>query len=720
MGDSLKIQIIVDGSQVPAGMNTVSATVEAATARIKAAFGSVENAPAGLQTALSALQSNTQLTQRGVTALSGALNQMVTDAEKAAAASAETATKMTGMERAMATASGRIAGMASGAGMLGGALGRVAAASSVLGPILAAAFPVIAIVALVDILGLAYDKIIEFTSGLAGWDKEAQHLYDQLIQLNQQTIAFNANLAIEKLRLNEIGLKGTNLDLQKQADLKAELAIRSKELTDSQARENDILKQLAGTSRTIEVLNPRTRTSTPMTIEDKPDKDEVTRLNKELQEARANTQKLWGDVEKLKQVSIPAVTKEEGKDRAAEAERAAEFNEKLIADTKRLAEEDLKALDARKRLENQAEQHVNRDDSTDQDFRDMRLRDDADEASTQARLGREKEASITGIEIEQEKVKELARLGQITSAQEVQRLNELEAQKLEVEKAYIQQRIDAVVSRMADDDAEGYKKDKAELDKLLGDKQKAEDTYLKNRQKNIDGAANTEQRTWTQLMSRINSAFDQSIQGLIRGTMTFGKAFASLLDNLLSDFVSFLARKVEKWAEEQLLELALHSTFLTNLLGLETAGNAAKTAEGAAAASFQVTQQAGIAGAASFASVMASLPFPLNVATAPGVMAAAIATTLGNLSLASAAGGYDVPKDMLAMVHANEMILPANLSAGLKDLIGSGGGGTPQITVNYNGDFSAIDSKGMEDALARNAASLTKVIRRELRRTNSI
>ena len=79
--------------------------------------------------------------------------------------------------------------------------------------------------------------------------------------------------------------------------------------------------------------------------------------------------------------SIPAEQKTEGKDRADEAEKAAEFNEKLIASGKRLAEEDLREFEARKRLEREAEQALNRADDSDQDIRDMRLRDEADEAA---------------------------------------------------------------------------------------------------------------------------------------------------------------------------------------------------------------------------------------------------------------------------------------------------------------------------------------------------
>ena len=43
--------------------------------------------------------------------------------------------------------------------------------------------------------------------------------------------------------------------------------------------------------------------------------------------------------------------------------------------------------------------------------------------------------------------------------------------------------------------------------------------------------------------------------------------------------------------------------------------------------------------------------------------------------IASAAGGWVVPSDQLAMVHQNEMILPANISQGLQSMISANGGG---------------------------------------------
>ena len=54
--------------------------------------------------------------------------------------------------------------------------------------------------------------------------------------------------------------------------------------------------------------------------------------------------------------------------------------------------------------------------------------------------------------------------------------------------------------------------------------------------------------------------------------------------------------------------------------------------------------------------------------------------------LASAAGGMTLDKDQLVYAHKEEMILPANLSRGIQDMIGQGqtGGGGAGHTFNYS------------------------------------
>src|SRR5208337_1187823 len=53
----------------------------------------------------------------------------------------------------------------------------------------------------------------------------------------------------------------------------------------------------------------------------------------------------------------------------------------------------------------------------------------------------------------------------------------------------------------------------------------------------------------------------------------------------------------------------------------------------------------------------------------------------------AAAGGWDVPRDSLAYVHKQEMILPASLAGGVRDLVaggGKGGQGGGDTHVHFN------------------------------------
>lgn len=234
-----------------------------------------------------------------------------------------------------------------------------------------------------------------------------------------------------------------------------------------------------------------------------------------------------------------------------------------------------------------------------------------------------------------------------------------------------------------------------------------------------DGMKSDEQR-FNQFFTGVNSGMMTLTNQMLRGQVTIGAGFARLGVQMEMAMIQALEKMVLKWVEQHLFMMITHQTWLAQLLGLDAANNAAKTAQSAAAADASVTQQAGIAGAAAFASVMASLPFPENIAAAPGAMAAAISATLGNLSLASAAGGMEVPNDMLAMVHKNEMVLPAGISSGLKTAIGAQPGGqkaamqaNPEQHIHMN--VHAVDRQGVQRLFKNNSGEMMRTIKKAAR-----
>jgi hypothetical protein len=164
-------------------------------------------------------------------------------------------------------------------------------------------------------------------------------------------------------------------------------------------------------------------------------------------------------------------------------------------------------------------------------------------------------------------------------------------------------------------------------------------------------------------------------QTQITAVQTTGMTAREATQNLWQAFLQALGIKtVTQATTAEAQQTAAHVAGVTARQAADTAGQAATLAKTIAFNVAIVSSEAGVAGAAAFASVMAALPFPVNVATAPGVMAAAIAVTLGNIGLASAAGGMEVLHNQVVKVHENEMILPSHLSTGFKNMIAAGGG----------------------------------------------
>lgn len=115
-----------------------------------------------------------------------------------------------------------------------------------------------------------------------------------------------------------------------------------------------------------------------------------------------------------------------------------------------------------------------------------------------------------------------------------------------------------------------------------------------------------------------------------------------------------------------------------------------------------------VAAASGAASSQAAIPVagPVLAISAMGAMLTAVMGLLANLP--SAAGGWMVPHDTLAMVHQNERILPARYSEGLDRLVNQGGGG---ITVN----ISAADAKSVRRLFLENTGALAEAIGRAAR-----
>ena len=201
---------------------------------------------------------------------------------------------------------------------------------------------------------------------------------------------------------------------------------------------------------------------------------------------------------------------------------------------------------------------------------------------------------------------------------------------------------------------------------------------------------------YMKIFNPINRAMDGMVNGILQGTMSISQAFARMGGNILLTTIDAITKAGLRWAEHFIVVEVLEKSSTLKRIADFISGEGIKHAAQVASTGTEATLAAGIASAWAFESVMASLPFPLNVATAPGVAATTFSEVIA-LGLPKAEMGAMVPRDMGIYAHAGEMILPKSLSDGLSKMIsGGGGGGATNISV------SAMDASSFKDFAHRN------------------
>ncbi len=230
-------------------------------------------------------------------------------------------------------------------------------------------------------------------------------------------------------------------------------------------------------------------------------------------------------------------------------------------------------------------------------------------------------------------------------------------------------------------------------------------------------ALQEQEREFQSFASSIEQAFNSQLRGLLGGTETWRTAFKAVLQDLLIKFI--------EWTEAG---VAHHVVAEAAKTSATTAGAAARAgAEESSAAASLGAQGAAIvrsilsSAAETFAGVFGFLS-PLMGPLAAGPAAAAQATVAGMAgSVASAdIGMWQVPKDMLSLVHHNELIMPAAEAGAFRSLLGDGGpsggpNGAVHIHPTTNVHVAALDAGSVSQWMRANSSVMLKEIDRAVR-----
>lgn len=281
------------------------------------------------------------------------------------------------------------------------------------------------------------------------------------------------------------------------------------------------------------------------------------------------------------------------------------------------------------------------------------------------------------VDIEAEKLQQMAELGQITRVQEIAGLQELEARRYEIDR-------EALTRKANDMFAEPIERQKAnnELESLELDHQQRMQELHARGQELMAGP-------WRQLFGTMQAGFQGVLQNFFRGYASIGATLRGLAASVLDVFTDMIAKIIAQWLTMKVVQLLFSKSTI--------AGKAA---------------EAGAGGVAS----MAGAPFPLNL-SAPVFGAAMAALAAGYLAIPAAAGGWDLPKGInpVTQLHSGEMVLPESLADVVRSAAGGGGvssGQAPNVSLSV----STIDASGFA-AFLRNGGLAQ--IKRELMRGQS-
>jgi hypothetical protein len=290
-------------------------------------------------------------------------------------------------------------------------------------------------------------------------------------------------------------------------------------------------------------------------------------------------------------------------------------------------------------------------------------------------------------------------------------------QKLELSQSAISQEYAAELAALQNQDALG--------EQSLAGKQRIDDMLTEaSRRRDDQMAAATrsslqdQERDYQAFGNTIEQAFNSQLRGLLTGTTTWHTAFRNTLEDLLIKFIEWSETTVERYVLAEAMKTAATTTGVAARTGAEQAGAAASLgAQGAA-----MVQSILSSAAETFAGVFGFLA-PLMGPLAVGPAAAAQATVAGMAGAVVSAdiGMWQVPRDQLALIHQNELIMPAGPAGALREMLtsspnGSGaGGGSVAIHPTTHFHVNAIDSASVSSWMRQNGSGMAKALDQAVR-----
>jgi hypothetical protein len=223
-------------------------------------------------------------------------------------------------------------------------------------------------------------------------------------------------------------------------------------------------------------------------------------------------------------------------------------------------------------------------------------------------------------------------------------------------------------------------------------------------------ALDERKRDWETLFSGISKGIETSVLGVIQGTQSMAQAMRKLLQSITLEYINMGVKTLIAHKAAELAKTGATAQGTAQRVALEQWAAIKAVAIGAWQAIARIGQYAIEGAAAAFKSI-AAIPI-VGPFMAPAAAAAAGIVIMGFAGhVASAEGGYDVPRGLnpMTQLHSSEMVLPAALADRIRAMTDGGAGGGSGGDVHFN--VTAIDAKGVKQFFDQHGDHIVRVIK---------
>jgi hypothetical protein len=291
-------------------------------------------------------------------------------------------------------------------------------------------------------------------------------------------------------------------------------------------------------------------------------------------------------------------------------------------------------------------------------------------------------------------------------------------EKVELSQQAISQEYAAEVGAVQRQDALG--------EQSLASQQRVDDMLIEAARRRDDQMATLtrsglqeQERDYQAFGSSISQAFNSQLRGLLTGTTTWHTAFTNTLEDLLIKFIEWCETSVAHYALAEAMKTAATTAGVAARTGAEQGGAAASLGAQGATAIRSILSSA----AETFAGVFGFLapvmgPFAVGPATAAQATVAGMAGAVASADI----GMWQVPRDQLALIHQNELIMPAGPAGALRDMLtnnssagSGGGGGSVAIHPTTHFHVNAMDGASVGSWMRSNGPGMAKALDQAVR-----